>query len=171
MELKLKSYLLILQRVIQLPDLFVLQEVIMAAKPVINIAGTVCPPEADERFNRWYDDKHIPMNLKFEGLTGVTRYRMVRSNGDAAVQKYPRYVTIYRLKDLAAFAAWNTSPELAAATQFTVQGALQKWLGDLITVQAVEVESRESTLKVTVRYVSNRTQEPQTVAFSQTMAR
>jgi phage baseplate assembly protein W len=30
------------------------------------------------------------------------------------------------------------SPELAATLQFTVQAALQRWLGDLIEVQALE---------------------------------
>ena len=34
------------------------------------------------------------------------------------------------------------SPELAAAVQFTVQAGLQRWLGDVIEVQAVEVTSR-----------------------------
>src|SRR6266478_6014580 len=32
------------------------------------------------------------------------------------------------------------SPELAAATQFLVQGALQQWLGDLILVDTVQVD-------------------------------
>src|SRR3981081_76517 len=44
------------------------------------------------------------------------------------------------------------SDELAAATQFLVQGALQQWLGDLIEVEAVEVTSEDSTLRVTVQY-------------------
>ena len=34
------------------------------------------------------------------------------------------------------------SPELAAALQFTVQAGLQRWLGDLIEVQPLEVTSR-----------------------------
>ena len=33
------------------------------------------------------------------------------------------------------------SPEMAAALQFTLQAALQQWLGDLIQIQALEVES------------------------------
>src|ERR1700747_1594226 len=37
------------------------------------------------------------------------------------------------------------SPELAAATQFSVQGALQEWLGDLILVEAVNAEREGST--------------------------
>jgi len=46
------------------------------------------------------------------------------------------------------------SPELAAAVEFTVQGALQKWLGDLIRVEDVSVESVEAELRVTVTYVA-----------------
>ena len=42
---------------------------------------------------------------------------------------------------------------LAAATQLTVQSALQRWLGDLIEVAAVEVASDEETLRVLVSYV------------------
>lgn len=40
------------------------------------------------------------------------------------------------------------SPELAAALQFTVQAALQRWLGDVIDVGALEVTSVDSTLRV-----------------------
>ena len=59
------------------------------------------------------------------------------------------------------------SDELAAATQFLVQGALQQWLGDLIVVEAVEVTNVESTLQVSIRYVNRRTQERQTAQFTQ----
>jgi len=55
------------------------------------------------------------------------------------------------------------SVELAAATQFLVQGSLQQWLGDLIVVEAVAVEAEDSTLRVTVQYVVRRT-EQRTVA-------
>lgn len=41
---------------------------------------------------------------------------------------------------------------IAAAVQLTVQGSLQQWLGDRIQVESVEVNSRESTLAVTVVY-------------------
>ena len=55
------------------------------------------------------------------------------------------------------------SVELAAATQVLVQGSLQQWLGDLIVVEAVEVEAEDATLRVTVQYVVRRT-EQRTVA-------
>ena len=45
------------------------------------------------------------------------------------------------------------SPEMAATVQSLVQGALQRWLGGLLRVDAVEVSaSDEGTLKVVVRY-------------------
>jgi phage baseplate assembly protein W len=58
------------------------------------------------------------------------------------------------------------SDELAAATQFLVQGSLQQWLGDLIEVEAVEVTSEDSTLRVTVQYLVRRTNERQTAGFT-----
>ncbi len=44
------------------------------------------------------------------------------------------------------------SMEMAAATQFTVQAALQKWLSGLVKVLSVVVEAQESLLTVTVTY-------------------
>jgi len=58
-----------------------------------------------------------------------------------------------------------TSPELALALQFTIQAALQRWLGDLIEVSAVEVTSEESTLRVSVQYAVRRTGERRTENF------
>jgi len=58
------------------------------------------------------------------------------------------------------------SPELAAATQFLVQGALQQWLGDLILVDLVEATAEDSSLRVTIQYTVRRTNERQTVQFA-----
>jgi len=44
------------------------------------------------------------------------------------------------------------SDVVATAVQFTVQGALQQWLGERILVESVDVENRDSTLAVTVVY-------------------
>ncbi|MEN3335365.1 MAG: uncharacterized protein V7641_4730, partial [Blastocatellia bacterium] len=59
------------------------------------------------------------------------------------------------------------SPELAAALQFTVQAALQQWLGDLIQVQQLEVTSEDSALRVTLNYAVLRTGEQRTASFVQ----
>lgn len=44
------------------------------------------------------------------------------------------------------------SVELAAATQFSVQAALQKWLSRYVKVQSVQATAVDSTLSVTVQY-------------------
>jgi phage baseplate assembly protein W len=44
------------------------------------------------------------------------------------------------------------SLEMAAATQFTVQAALQKWLSNFIRVQSVVAAVEEAKLTVTVTY-------------------
>ena len=58
------------------------------------------------------------------------------------------------------------SPELAAAVQFTVQAGLQRWLGDVIELQAVDVISEEATLRVGVKYQVRRTQETRVANFT-----
>ncbi len=58
------------------------------------------------------------------------------------------------------------SPEMASVVQFSVQAALQQWLGDLIQVEEVQVESEEASLRVTVRYIIRRSQQRQIAQFS-----
>lgn len=48
------------------------------------------------------------------------------------------------------------SPEVATASQYLVQSSLQQWLADLITVEAIDIEARESTLLINVQYVVRR---------------
>lgn len=57
------------------------------------------------------------------------------------------------------------SDELATATQFLVQGALQQWLGDRIVVEAVDVRSQEAMISVTVQYLVRRSQQRQVAQF------
>lgn len=61
------------------------------------------------------------------------------------------------------------SPELASATQFMVQGALQQWLGEVIQVESVQVTSQESTLTVRVQYRLKRNQEQRVAQFERTV--
>ncbi len=58
------------------------------------------------------------------------------------------------------------SDVLAGAVEMTVQAALQRWLAELIQVEAVDVQSEESALRVTVRYAVRRTQQRQVAQFS-----
>ncbi len=59
------------------------------------------------------------------------------------------------------------STTLAAALQFTLQGALQQAMGDLVQLQNVQVDNTDSTLAVTVRYVVRGSQQVQSAQFSQ----
>jgi phage baseplate assembly protein W len=45
-----------------------------------------------------------------------------------------------------------TSMEMAAATQFAVQGALQKWLSGYVKIQSVVASVEDAVLTVTVTY-------------------
>lgn len=62
------------------------------------------------------------------------------------------------------------SVEMAAATQFTVQGALQKWLGSYIKVQSVTASAQDAVLTVKVSYtlLSTDVTQVQTFVFGTT---
>ena len=49
------------------------------------------------------------------------------------------------------------SPELATALEHTIRAGLQRWLGDVIEIRRLEVNSEESTLRVAIEYVVRRT--------------
>jgi hypothetical protein len=99
----------------------------MADRPVINIVGTTCQPADEAKFNRWYNEVHIPMLLKYKKLLGVTRYKVAEEDPN-----HPRYIAIYkyaRRKDLEDMAK---SPAFEAA----VKEMRESW------GQKIEVTSR-----------------------------
>jgi hypothetical protein len=61
----------------------------------------------------------------------------------------------------------GNSPEVASATEYLVQGALQRFLGDRVQVEAVQVSSNEERLEITVKYRVLRTQEARVEQFVQ----
>jgi uncharacterized protein len=54
---------------------------------------------------------------------------------------------------------------LETATQFTVQAALQRWLGDLVAVDDVRVDADDAVLRVAIGYRLRRTDEPRVAQF------
>jgi len=58
------------------------------------------------------------------------------------------------------------SDELSATTQLLVQCALQQWLGTLIMVKSVSVQSHDSTLTVTVQYIIRRNHQQRESVFT-----
>jgi len=61
------------------------------------------------------------------------------------------------------------SPELAAALQFTIQAGLQQWLGDVIDIKNLDVQSVDSTLAIDIQYVVRRTNQAETAHFTRTV--
>jgi phage baseplate assembly protein W len=59
------------------------------------------------------------------------------------------------------------SDALAATTQHLVQGALLRWLGDVILVDGVEVVRDDSTLHINVRYLLRATGARATASFAE----
>jgi phage baseplate assembly protein W len=57
------------------------------------------------------------------------------------------------------------SEEMAAATQFAVQGALQKWLSAYVKVQSVVASAQDAVLTVTVTYTLLNTDVTQVQTF------
>ena len=45
------------------------------------------------------------------------------------------------------------SPELAASLQISIQAALQLWLGDVMDISSLEVDSEDGTLQITLTYI------------------
>ena len=59
------------------------------------------------------------------------------------------------------------SPELAAALKVSIQAALQRWLGDLISVDELDVTSEDATLRATVGYTVTATGQHQDITLPQ----
>jgi phage baseplate assembly protein W len=57
------------------------------------------------------------------------------------------------------------SPELAATLQFTLQAALQFWLGDVIEVRDLDASATDSALSVTSTYLVRSRGQVQTAQF------
>src|SRR5215471_14478204 len=58
------------------------------------------------------------------------------------------------------------SAELAAALQFTIQAGLQRWLGDAIDPQKVEVTNVDASLSILIQYVVRSTGAQRTDTFA-----
>jgi hypothetical protein len=82
----------------------------VADKPIINIVSTRCQPDDDTKFNKWYNEVHIPMLFKAKEMKSVARYKVV---GEAHGQ--PTYVAIYKFNSLSDYEKFGKGPEMAAA--------------------------------------------------------
>lgn len=55
---------------------------------------------------------------------------------------------------------------LATAAKAVIQSSLQQWLGELLTVDSVQVEAEDETLRVTIRYLTRGADGAQVATFT-----
>jgi uncharacterized protein (TIGR02118 family) len=80
------------------------------SKSVFNIVATECRPEDEAKFNKWYNEVHIPLILKYKGIKRAGRYRQLGDN-----KEQPKYLAFYEFESKEALEAHQSSLELAAA--------------------------------------------------------
>jgi uncharacterized protein len=61
------------------------------------------------------------------------------------------------------------SVELASALQFSIQAGLQQWLGNLIQVSSVDVQSIDGSLRIKIAYVVLQNQQQQLAQFTRSI--
>ena len=103
----------------------------MADNQVMVIVSTQCQPQDDEKFNKWYNEVHIPMLLKFKGLKGVSRYKSI-----SEASKLPRYIAMYKFGSLKDYEEYEKSPELSAA----IKDMQETWGKQVELVSRVQYE-------------------------------
>jgi hypothetical protein len=82
----------------------------MAKARLVNMVATECESKDESNFNKWYNEVHIPMLLKYKRLKRVTRYRLM---GDAKDQA--KYLAVYEYDDKESLDGMSKSPEFKAA--------------------------------------------------------
>jgi hypothetical protein len=65
----------------------------MAAPQALLYALMNPPADAEDEFNAWYDEEHVPDRLTVPGILNGRRYRAAEANG-------PRYLACYDLEDV-----------------------------------------------------------------------
>ena len=98
----------------------------MVKARVLNIVATECSPENDAKFNKWYNEVHIPMLLKYQGIKKVTRYKILDEK-----QEKPRYIAVYEYDTKEALNALTASPEFKAA----IEEMQETWKGQMFDIK------------------------------------
>jgi uncharacterized protein (TIGR02118 family) len=93
---------------------------------IVNIVSTECSPENDAKFNRWYNEVHIPMLLKYKGIKRVTRYKIMEEK-----QVRPKYITIYEYDTIEDLRGMMGSPEFKAVREEMEE----TWKGQMFDVK------------------------------------
>jgi uncharacterized protein (TIGR02118 family) len=79
-------------------------------KKFINIVTTTCKPAEEARFNKWYNEIHIPMIKKYKGVKRVARYKVLNADN-------LQFIAVYHFDSIKDFEAMSASPEFKAAIE------------------------------------------------------
>ncbi len=94
----------------------------MAKARVLNIVATECKAKDNAKFNKWYNEVHIPMFLKYKGLKKVTRYKIIDEDS-----RKRKYIAIYEYDTKEDLDKLNASPEFKAA----IEEMQETWKGNM----------------------------------------
>ena len=87
---------------------------------ILNMVYTECISGDEAKFNKWYNEVHVPMLFKNPGLKRVTRYQRMGDNKQQA-----KYLAVYEYdtrEDLKAFPESEEFKAAMAEVQETWQG-------------------------------------------------
>jgi quinol monooxygenase YgiN len=98
----------------------------MAKARIINVVATECTPKNDAKFNKWYNEVHIPMLMKYKGIKKVTRYKIF----DDKAPK-PKYLAIYEYDTKEALDGINKSPAFKEA----IAEMQETWKGEMFDIK------------------------------------
>jgi uncharacterized protein (TIGR02118 family) len=89
----------------------------MIKEPMLYIVATATTPEKEEKFNKWYNEVHVPMLLGCKVIKKVTRYKIMNYMDENKGQ--PAYLACYEFENEEAFNGYLKSPALKAALKDT----------------------------------------------------
>ena len=98
----------------------------MAKARILNIVATEITKKNEARFNKWYNEVHIPMLMRYDGIKKVTRYKIIDEQGRKA-----KYLAIYEFDTKETLTALTNSPEFKAAIA-EMQGS---WKGEMFDIK------------------------------------
>ena len=98
----------------------------MAKTRILNIVATECAPKNDAKFNKWYNEVHIPMLMKYKGIKKVTRYKTLQDN-----EQKPIYLAVYEFDTKEDLNGMPESPEFKAAIEETEE----TWKGEIFDIK------------------------------------
>jgi phage baseplate assembly protein W len=62
------------------------------------------------------------------------------------------------------------SQEHATTVQYLIQAALQQWLGDVVNIEAIQIEASDAVLQITIQYQVRATQQREVARIARALA-